>query len=58
MTEQRAHRNQERKIPEGLHLTAMIKTTIMRSMHSMAANATQNMRMKWRLAVLPKGKQF
>lgn len=30
MTEQRTHRNQERKIPEGQHLIAMIKTTIMR----------------------------
>lgn len=57
-TEQRAHRNQERKIPEGLDLTAMIKTTILGSIHIMAANAIQNMRRKWRLTALQKRKQL
>lgn len=58
MTEQNAHRNQERKIPEGLDLTVMIKTTILGSIHIMAVNAIQNMRKKWRSATLLKGKQL
>lgn len=58
MTEQNAHRNQERKIPEGLDLTVMIKTTILESIHIMAVNAIQNMRKKWRSAALLKGKQL
>lgn len=39
MTKERDRRNQERKISERLDLTAMMKTTVMGSMHSMAANA-------------------
>lgn len=39
MTKERDCRNQERKISERLDLTAMMKTTVMGSMHSMAANA-------------------
>lgn len=37
-TKERDHRNQERKISERLDLTAMMKITVMGSMHSMTAN--------------------
>lgn len=36
----------------------MIKTTVMGSIHSMAANAIQNLRMKQRLVALLKGKEL
>lgn len=39
MTKERDCRNQEKKISERLDLTAMMKTTVMGSMRSMAANA-------------------
>lgn len=57
MTDKRDSRKQERKISESLDLTATMKTTLMGSMHSMAANAIQNLKIKQRLVALPKGKE-